>query len=83
MVSKNFIQIKFCYVAKVFVFFGKSKSLFGELSTRNCKNSFLEFLISFLTKFSFLKVHFKGTGKKLCQFFMNKIVCISRNSKVG
>ena len=43
----------------------------------------LNFSFFFLTKFSFLKVHFKSTGKKLCQFFMNKKVCISTSGKVG
>ena len=36
-------------------FFCKGKSLFGEVSTNNCKNFSLHFFIFFLAKFSLLK----------------------------
>ena len=69
----------FLHVSKsVIALFGESKGIFNELSTNNCKISVLKLFIIFL----FRKSAFNSAEKTLCQFFMNKMVCISTYCKV-
>ena len=73
---------KFSHVGELFFFFGKSVSLFGKVSINNCKNSFLKFFISFLTKFSFVKVHLRVLGRSLVSFSWIKMSAFRLTAKL-
>ena len=77
--AETFNQIVFS--CREVIFFGKSESLFGKVSTDNCKNSFLKF-VYFLTKFSFLKVHLSVPGRSLVSFLSTRMSVFRLTAKL-
>ena len=59
LINKNFNDFFFLFKEIIQTFFGKSNSLFGEVSLNICKNLFLNSLIFFPVKLSSLKVYRK------------------------
>ena len=81
--STDVIYSLFFFVAVVIVVVvavGKNESLIRQVSKSNCKKSFNNF---FPRESFFDEIIWKGTGKEVGRFFMNKKVCISTNGKVS